>query len=101
MEHDLLEPLILGRSWPAEICAIASPTHQRIKFKFQGEVITVKVDHEMDLAMIWMPYPNEFQMEEPLPYTSGTWPIGDWIDSWDDEATSIQGFQHLAGSQVT
>ena len=96
MEHDLSEPLILGRSWLAEIYAIASPAHQCIKFKFQGEVITVKADHETNLAMIWMPYPIEFQ--EPSPYKSGTLPIGEY---WDDEATSIQGFQHLVGGQVT
>ena len=90
MEHDLAEPLILGRSWLAEICAVASPTHQLIKFKFWGEVITVEVDHETDIAMIWMPYPNEF--EGPPPNTSGTWPVGGWINNWDDEAPSFQGF---------
>ena len=99
IEHDLTEPLILGRSWLAEICVVASPTHQLIKFKCQGEVITIEADHETDLPMIWMPYPNEF--EGPPQNTSGTWPVGSWIDNWDDEAPSFQGFQHLASSHVT
>ena len=33
MEHDLVEPLILGRSWLAEIGAVASLVHQLLKFK--------------------------------------------------------------------
>ena len=51
--------------------------------------------------MIWMPYLNEFEMEGPPPNTSGTWPVGGWIDNWDDEAPSFQGFQHLTNSHVT
>ena len=41
MEQDLSEPLILGRSWLAKIHVVASLMHQLIKFKYQGEVITV------------------------------------------------------------
>ena len=33
MEEELVEPLILGRSWMAEIGVVASPVHQLLKFK--------------------------------------------------------------------
>ena len=39
MEEDLAQLLILGRSWMAEIGAVASPVHQLLKFKYQGEAI--------------------------------------------------------------
>ena len=45
MEEDLAEPLILGRSWLAEICVVASPIHQLLKFKHQGEVIIIRATH--------------------------------------------------------
>ena len=80
MEHDLAEPLILGRSWLAEICVVASPTHQLIKFKFQGEVVAVQADHKTNLTMIWMPYLNEFGMGGPSPDSNSAWPMGGWID---------------------
>ena len=33
MEEELAEPLILGRSWMAEIGVVASPVYQLLKFK--------------------------------------------------------------------
>ena len=101
MAQNLLEPLILGRSWLAKIYAIASPTHQLIKFKYRGEVITIEADHETDLAMIWMPYLHEFGMGGPPPESNSAWPVGSWIDDWDDEVPSFQGFQSFASNNAT
>ena len=88
----MAEPLILGRSWLAEIRVVPSPTHQLIKFKYQREVVAVQADHETDLTMVWMPYPTEPYMEGPPPDLSSAWLVGDWIDHWDDEVPSFQGF---------
>ena len=53
MEEDLAEPLILGRSWLAEIGAVASPVHQLLKFKYQGEAIIIRANHWKDSEANW------------------------------------------------
>ena len=45
MEEDVLEPLILGRSWLAEVGAVASPMHQLLKFKHKGAVVSIPAHH--------------------------------------------------------
>ena len=100
MEQDLSEPLILGRSWLAEIHGVASPAHQLIKFKYQGEVITIRADHETNLRMVWLPYPDEPYMKGPPPDPNSAWPVGGWIDQWEDEAPDFQGFRDLTDSNA-
>ena len=41
MEEEVLEPLILGRSWLVEVGAMASPIHQLLKFKHEGAVVSI------------------------------------------------------------
>ena len=59
MEKELAEPLILGRSWMAEIGAVASPVHQLLKFKHQGEVIIIRANHWVDTGTNCEPIPPE------------------------------------------
>ena len=59
MEEDLAEPLILGRSWLAEIGTVPSPVHQSLKFRHQGEVIIVRADHRQCSGAERKPAPPE------------------------------------------
>ena len=82
MEEDLAEPLILGRSWLAEIGVVPSPVHQSLKFRHQGEVIIVRADHKQGSGAEWKPTPLESG-----PSSHNGWLVGGWIDHWPDEET--------------
>ena len=58
MKEEVLEPLILGRSWLAEVGAVASSVHQMLKFKYQGAVISIPANRPRILCTFKMPEPQ-------------------------------------------
>ena len=73
-----------------EIGTIASSIHKLLKFKHQGEVITIKADHQMDLGISWELVLLELYSERP--------PDGRFDhDHWYKEAPNHQGFLDARG----
>ena len=58
MKEEVLEPLILGRSWLAEVGAVASSVHQMLKFKYQGKVVSILANRPGILYTFKMPEPQ-------------------------------------------
>ena len=58
MKEEVLEPLILGRSWLVEVGAVASPVHQLLKFKYEGAVVSIPANHLGILCKFKMPEPQ-------------------------------------------
>ena len=58
MEEEFLEPLILKRSWLAEVGAVASPIHQLLKFKHEGTVVSIPANRLGILCKFKLPEPQ-------------------------------------------
>ena len=64
MKEEVLEPLILGRSWLAEVGAVASSVHQMLKFKYRGAVVSIPANRQGILCTFKMPEPQIATLRE-------------------------------------
>ena len=58
MKEEVLKPLILGRSWLAEVGAVASIVHQLLKFKHKGVVVSIPANRPGVLCKFKVPEPQ-------------------------------------------